>query len=85
MGTAETTYIIHSQIIAMPVQLLCDATAMDPPPSVRDGGCEAVDAMGFLLYLARKWRKIHNLAPTLPYAPATNPGCWSDSTPCPIG
>ncbi len=66
-----------------PLQMFHDATAMDPLPSVCDGGREAVNAMGFLPQYVRKTEK--STARPLPYTPATNPGHWSDSTPHPIG
>jgi hypothetical protein len=59
-----------------PLRMLYDATVNDPLPSAREGGSAAVVAMGFS---AEKAEKL--IAKQETYAPATNPGRWSNSTP----
>lgn len=63
--------------------MLYVAIAIDLLPSARDGACGAVAAMGFPLAYVRK-RK-NPTTRSAHYAPATNPGRRSDSTPRPFG
>jgi hypothetical protein len=63
-----------------PLRMLYDATVNNPLPSAREGGSAAVVAMGFSAEKAEKF-----IAKRGAYAPATNPGRWSDSTQSPIG
>ena len=62
-----------------PLRMLYDATVNDPLPSAREGGSAAVVAMGFFAEKAEKF-----IAKRGTYAPATNPGRWSNSTPRPV-
>ncbi len=54
-----------------------------PLPSVCDGGCEAVSAMGFPPWYIYKMEKNPQLG--LYPMPGHYPGRWSNSTPCPVG
>ncbi len=63
MSIASISLKADSNPPLQPLRMFHNATAMDPLPSVCDGGCEAASAMGFPPWYVCKMEKIPQLGP----------------------